>query len=141
MDPMSPDANYTLSTLPRDECLQLLASQELGRLAVVDDGQPLIFPVNFALDGDLVVFRADPGTKLAAASLGLVAFEVDAVDAAAHTGWSVLVTGVGQEMTDAMDHLSERLLSISLSPWAPGDKAHWMRIKPIDITGRRLGPE
>lgn len=83
---MSPDAEPSLHTLPREECLRLLATQEFGRLAVVDDGQPLVFPVNYAVDGDVVVFRADPGTKLAAASLGLVAFEVDDVDVSTRSG-------------------------------------------------------
>jgi nitroimidazol reductase NimA-like FMN-containing flavoprotein (pyridoxamine 5'-phosphate oxidase superfamily) len=53
---------------------------------VVEDGQPPIFPVNFAVDGDTVVFRADPGTKLAPASSGRVAFEVDQVSVAERIG-------------------------------------------------------
>lgn len=138
---MSPDEKPSLRPLPREECLRLLATQEFGRLAVVEDGQPLVFPVNFAVDGDIVVFRADAGTKLAAASLGLVAFEVDDVDVTTRSGWSVLVLGVGQEITGALDHWSERLRALSLYPWAPGDKSHWMRIKPSRITGRRLGPQ
>ena len=44
-----------LEELDRDECLRLLRSATLGRLAVVIGGQPLVFPVNFTLDGDAVV--------------------------------------------------------------------------------------
>ena len=106
---MSPEETARLRELSREECLRLLATQEFGRLAVVEDGQPLVFPVNFAVDGDIVVFRADPGTKLAAASLGRVAFEVDDVDVTTRSGWSVVVVGVGQEITSALDHWSERL--------------------------------
>lgn len=36
----------SLEVLSEEECLGLLASNEVGRLAVVVDGQPLIFPVN-----------------------------------------------------------------------------------------------
>lgn len=136
---MSADPNVTLRALTRAECLGLLASQQLGRLAVVENGQPLVFPVNYAVDHDVVVFRADPGTKLAAASLGRVAFEVDDIDVTTRSGWSVVILGLGQEITGALDEWSERLRSLALYPWAPGAKSHWMRIKPFQVTGRRLG--
>ena len=57
-----------MRVLTRQECLDLLADQEVGRIAVVLGRRPLIFPVNYVLDGDTIVFRTDPGTKLAAAS-------------------------------------------------------------------------
>jgi uncharacterized protein len=49
--------------LDRDQCLSLLAGDEVGRLAVIVGNTPTIFPVNYALDGDTIVFRTDPGTK------------------------------------------------------------------------------
>jgi nitroimidazol reductase NimA-like FMN-containing flavoprotein (pyridoxamine 5'-phosphate oxidase superfamily) len=77
----------------------------------------MIFPVNYVFDQDLVIFRTDPGTKLDAASEGgLVAFEVDAVDTATQTGWSVVVRGTLGEVTDAA-HL-ERLRALPLYPRA-----------------------
>ena len=54
-----------LRVLDRDQCLRLLAEDEIGRLAVIAGNTPAIFPVNYALDGDTIVFRTDPGTKLA----------------------------------------------------------------------------
>jgi glycerol-3-phosphate dehydrogenase len=54
----------------------------------------VIFPVNYVVDRDLIVFRTDPGSKLdAATERESVAFEVDAVDEATRTGWSVVVGG------------------------------------------------
>jgi nitroimidazol reductase NimA-like FMN-containing flavoprotein (pyridoxamine 5'-phosphate oxidase superfamily) len=53
-----------LRVLDRDQCLRQLADDEIGRLAVIAGNTPAIFPVNYALDGDTIVFRADPGTKL-----------------------------------------------------------------------------
>jgi len=64
--------------LSKSECFALLAQESLGRVAVVDDQGPVIFPVNFALDRHMVVFRTDEGTKLDAAARGSrVAFEID----------------------------------------------------------------
>ena len=87
--------------LTRGECFGLLARQQVGRVAVVDDRGPVVFPVNFVLDRHMVVFRTDEGTKLdAAARCSRVAFEIDGIDAAAHTGWSVVVRGEAVEVTD-----------------------------------------
>ena len=124
--------------LDRDECLTLLASQEIGRLGVVDGDQPLIFPVNFYLEGDTVVFRTDPGTKLSTAPLKRVAFEVDHVDPATRKGWSVLVQGVAQEITEAIDPRSERERELPVEPWAAGPRSHWVRILSRSVSGRRV---
>jgi nitroimidazol reductase NimA-like FMN-containing flavoprotein (pyridoxamine 5'-phosphate oxidase superfamily) len=127
-----------LGELSREECLGLLASREVGRVAVVVAGQPIIFPVNYALDGDLVVFRTDPGTKLDHGSFDHVAFEIDEIDPSRKEGWSVVVAGMGREITDALDAASEREQLLPLKPWASGPKEHWIRIISPEITGRRL---
>ncbi len=105
--------------LAEDECRRLLAERHLGRLAVPDFGGPVIFPVNYVLDQDAPVFRTDPGSKLdAATERESVAFEVDAVEEATRTGWSVVVRGILAEVTDPDD--LERLRALPLYPWAPG---------------------
>lgn len=124
--------------LSRQECLALLAQGGIGRLAAVADSRPFVFPVNYVLDGDTVVFRTSPGTKLAGAGFGRVAFEIDGIDGEERTGWSVIVQGVGTEITDARDMSSERLRQLELQPWVPGEKAHWVSIQAESITGRRL---
>ena len=92
------DDRTGLERLEREDCLRLLASQRVGRVAVVSVGQPLIFPVNYALDGDTVVFRTAAGTKFDAAVRGAPAsFEIDSFDALYHTGWSVVVSGRAEE--------------------------------------------
>jgi nitroimidazol reductase NimA-like FMN-containing flavoprotein (pyridoxamine 5'-phosphate oxidase superfamily) len=117
------------------ECLDVLGRNDLGRLAVVlDDGQPDLFPVNYVLDGDRVVFRSLPGTKLDHAALSKVAFEVD--ERSPTGAVSVVVKGVGREITDAIDPDSERQREIELISPIEGD--HWVRIVPAQITGRRL---
>jgi nitroimidazol reductase NimA-like FMN-containing flavoprotein (pyridoxamine 5'-phosphate oxidase superfamily) len=132
------DVPLSMDMLSRDECLALLADHQLGRLAVVIDDQPVIFPVNYALEGDAIGVRTDPGLKFDAALLSKVAFEVDGVDAESHEGWSVVVLGSGREITDAIDAASVRMREAPLVPWAPGDKAQWIKIFSETITGRRL---
>jgi hypothetical protein len=85
-----------------------------------------------------VVFRTSPGTKLAGAALGHVAFEIDGVDETTQTGWSVIVQGVGTEITSSLDEHSERLRALEVQPWVPGTHAHWVGIVAQSITGRRL---
>jgi nitroimidazol reductase NimA-like FMN-containing flavoprotein (pyridoxamine 5'-phosphate oxidase superfamily) len=128
--------------LSREQCLDLLEDNYIGRLAVVVGGRPEIFPINYVLDGDAVVFRTNSGTKLAGTTQSEVAFEVDLTDAGTQTGWSVVVHGIAQEVTDAdRPDLHERLHGLPLGVWAPGDRPHLMRIAPREITGRRVGPK
>ena len=123
--------------LTKSECFALLAREHLGRVAVVDDRGPVVFPVNFILDRHMVVFRTGDGTKLDAACRGSqVAFEIDGADAAAHTGWSVLVRGEAIEVTGPAE--LARLRRLRLDPWAPGAKTHYVRILPAVLTGRRI---
>ena len=126
-----------MEELDEDECRKLLAERHLGRLAIPDFGGPVIFPVNYVFDQDLVIFRTDPGSKLdAATERESVAFEVDATDEATRTGWSVVIRGTLADITDP-DHL-ERLRGLPLYPWAPGDKSRYVRVRPRSVTGRRI---
>jgi uncharacterized protein len=125
--------------LTKAECFELLAGQHLGRVAVVDDRGPVVFPVNFVLDRHTVVFRTEPGTKLDAAGLrGRVCFEADGTDAAARTGWSVIVRGEITEVTDGAE--LARLRELPLRVWAPGARDRYVRILPAVLTGRRIAP-
>ena len=128
-----------LDDLDPTECWRLLATQPVGRLAVVVGHYPLVFPVNYVFDADAIVFRTAPGTKLSGAAMGRVAFEVDSVDETTQTGWSVIVEGVGNEITSALDHHSEQLRQLEVEPWVPGQRARWLEILHERITGRRLG--
>jgi uncharacterized protein len=123
--------------LTKSECFELLSREHLGRVAVVDDRGPIVFPVNFVLDRHMVVFRTDEGTKLdAACRSSRVAFEIDGTDTAAHTGWSVVVRGEAVEVTDPAELV--RLRKRRLLPWAPGAKSRYVRILPAVLTGRRI---
>jgi len=128
-----------LRNLSRDECLRLLAGDEIGRLAVVSGGTALILPVNYALDGEAVVLRTDPGTKLTEGPRARASFEIDEFDRATRTGWSVVVTGRLTEVTMYDPPVFARTRALPVDPWADGAKDHWLRLVPDRITGRRLG--
>jgi len=127
-----------IDTLGRDECLRLLATAAVGRVGLLVDGRPEILPVNYALDGDVVVFRTAEGTVLNQAALSAVAFEVDSFDESMHSGWSVMIHGVAQDIGTAIDPTSERLRRLTLVTWAPGTRPRWFRVLPERITGRRI---
>jgi nitroimidazol reductase NimA-like FMN-containing flavoprotein (pyridoxamine 5'-phosphate oxidase superfamily) len=123
--------------LTKSECFELLAEEHLGRVAVVDDRGPAVFPVNFVLDDHTVVFRTARGTKLHSPSLGSqVCFEVDGTDEAALSGWSVMVRGEAVEVTDRAE--LARLRGLPLQAWAPGVRNRYVRILPTALTGRRI---
>lgn len=127
-----------LEMLGRDECVALLGRSSLGRIAVVLGGRPFIFPVNFALDGEAIVFRSDAGTKLYGARNGPIAFECDGIDVVYHTGWSVVATGDAEEIRNEAE--LDRLARLPLGPWCPGAKSTWLRLRPRGLTGRRIPP-
>ena len=126
-----------IEELTRSECFGLLAAGNLGRVAVVDDRGPVVFPVNFVLDRHTVVFRTEPGTKLHAARQGSrVCFEADGFDTAGRTGWSVIVRGEITEVTDPGE--LARLRALPLQVQAPGARDRYVRILPAVLTGRRI---
>jgi len=126
-----------LEQLSLRECWQLLDEAEIGRVAVLVDGAPEIFPVNHAVDDQTIVFRTAAGSKLRGlAQSPSVCFEVDGVSSISHTGWSVLVKGKATELRTAEETSGARRLPLEY--WAQGEKDHWIRIRPLQVTGRRI---
>jgi len=128
-----------LIQLDEDECWDFLAKHFLGRVALVHMDDPMVFPVNYALDDRTVVFRTAPGTKLAMTGAHRpAAFEVDEANETFETGASVMVHGVLGEVTDRDE--CERLARLPLRQWAPGARDHFIRIDPRWVSGRRIAP-
>jgi uncharacterized protein len=123
--------------LSQGECFRLMASVPVGRIIYTRQAMPAVELVNFALDHDDIIIRTDRSGKLAAATRGaVVAFEVDRLDPADHTGWSVTVIGQSREVTDAEE--ISRLEQMGLRSWVPGDHEHFIRISPGILTGQQL---
>jgi nitroimidazol reductase NimA-like FMN-containing flavoprotein (pyridoxamine 5'-phosphate oxidase superfamily) len=132
-----------LEKIDEEECLELLASQSLGRLAVVHNGQPLVLPATYFLDERTVACRTVLDVMRDAAILGRVAFEVDSVHPELQEGWTVSVIGVGQHITDALDSRSQHLMSRARQlPWVTDGNESWVEIVSPVFGGlrRRLPP-
>lgn len=85
------------------------------------------------------MFRTGPGTKLDAVRRTSACFEIDGHDSAARSGWSVVVRGRLEEVTEHDHEALERLADLA-HPWADGDRSHVVRLVPSSIQGRRIRP-
>jgi nitroimidazol reductase NimA-like FMN-containing flavoprotein (pyridoxamine 5'-phosphate oxidase superfamily) len=131
------DGRTGIEVIDREDCLELLRTDDTGRIAVVDAGHPVIFPVNYAMAGELIVFRTAEGTKLDATLRGgPVSFEIDRTDRHTRTGWSVIVTGWAHVVT-APARIGE-LEKLGLQPWSSHQKDNWVEVRPERISGRRI---
>ena len=98
-------------------------------------GEPVVFPLNYAVDGDAIVFRTQVGTKLTGITRSLATFEVDDIDASGQ-GWTVAFEGLAQEVLDAdPEPLRARMAQIELDTWPGGDRPHVVRIMPYRVHG------
>ena len=131
------DQRTGLELLSHDQCIQLLRQTRLGRLAVVVDGLPTIWPVSYYVrDENCIVFRSDAGSKLAALAATVpVAFEIDGEEEN-YGGWSVVVKGTAKEVREPRE--LAQLRQLPLRSWAQGVKDHWVRISPREVSGRRI---
>ncbi len=125
------------TVLPEPECKRLLAvaakDDPIGRLGVSRDGAPLVVPVNFTLEDGQVLTRVSRGTLSRAAAGQLVAFEVDKVDGASGTAWSVLVRGLATLIESPTQ--AQLAMTPSFVP-KPGEMV--LVVRPDIVTGRRF---
>lgn len=134
------DGGGRLIELDRARSLALLAGQEVGRLAVVDGRLPRIFPVNYVLIGEDIVFRTGRGIVFRNGPDAPVSFEVDGLDRSTRSGWSVVVAG-WLETIAPDDPLVVQADHLALQPWASGSRPHWMRVVVGEISGRHVTPD
>lgn len=132
----SPSESHTEVLAPAD-CWKYLRSSYVGRLAVVNGAVPEIFPLNFMIVGEAVVFRTAPGTKLRALLTGAaVAFEADGMNAYATEVWSVVVKGVPVPFDGDLATLQDA--GPDREPWQAGLKEHLIQVVPAEVSGRRF---
>ncbi len=136
------NAESTMSMAPND-CWEHLRRTTIGRLAVVAEGAPDIFPVNYAVEHSSVVLRTGDGTKVDSISANpKVAFEIDGIDAeatagtASATAWSVVLRGEAKEITRP-EELRDTV-DLEVFPLQSGTKNHFIRIVAEAVTGRRF---
>lgn len=137
----SPDdqiAQGSIVELPEDECLALLGTTTVGRIAFVDDEGQQLVPVNFVMIDGVIYFRTLPDGFLSTLAKGHadVAFGVDHSDVF-RNGWNVTVRGTSRGVEDhAM--LDNVLANSRLRPWAGGVRPLVVEITPTSIAGRRV---
>jgi nitroimidazol reductase NimA-like FMN-containing flavoprotein (pyridoxamine 5'-phosphate oxidase superfamily) len=133
---MSSDEPQPAIELSAPESWALLRQSAVGRLAVIVDDRPEIFPVNYLVDHGTVVLRTALGTKFTGAVGHWIAFEADGYDPETGSAWSVVIKGEAQEVNRLYDVLEA--IELPLVPWHSTPKAHFVRIEPHTITGRRF---
>lgn len=126
----------SLDVLAESECRELLAGTHVGRLSFWD-GRVEVLPVCFLVREDAVVFRTGSASRLAGLPVGAeVVLEVDDVEPALRTGWSVTVRGALEVVADdALGDLPDRLVA-----WAPGERDCFRQIPLAAVSGRRIVP-
>jgi nitroimidazol reductase NimA-like FMN-containing flavoprotein (pyridoxamine 5'-phosphate oxidase superfamily) len=127
-----------LFTLTRDECMYLLRTVPVGRVALTMDALPVVLPVHFSLLDDDVVFQTVEGTRFHAASSGAVlAFEADGYASDGASGWSVLIQGRSQLITDGSE--LDQIHWTFVNRWASeGNAERAVRIRSCLVSGRRF---
>jgi hypothetical protein len=126
-----------VEVLDEAECLALLATAPVGRIAFTEGALPAVQPVAFALGEGEVFIPTHLGSKVAVASRGaVVAFEVDDFDTGARTGWNVTVVGASRVIIDA-DEVG-RLDEFGVQPWAPAEAHCYIGIQTRLVRGRRI---
>ena len=134
-----------LEVLDEAECLRLIAPGGIGRIAFTGRYGLTVLPVNYRLHDGAIMFRTaqdsptgeDLRTGIEHAEYQ-VAFEIDEVDLAARSGWSVLIHGPAHHLSSAAERAA--VLASGVEPWPGGPREHAISITPTRITGRRLRP-
>lgn len=124
-----------IGLLSLEECERLLAEHYVGRIALIIDGRPQIYPMNYRYAPGVLVLRTRPGTKLAGLANGTpVAFEIDGLDEEYRSGWSVVVHGEADIVP--AEAVAEEVRHRPLRPWARGQRDLWVKISPASVSGR-----
>lgn len=127
--------NEAITELTEGESWALLRGAPIGRLATTIGDDIEVFPVNYVLDGESLVFRTSQGSKLFELTVNSrVAFEVDSYGA--EGGWSVVVHGEARVLSDGEE--LARAERLPLRPWIPTVKTTYVRIAPHLVSGRRF---
>ena len=125
-----------LAFLDNDKAWDLLAGERLGRLAVLStNGGIDIYPINYVVDGETLVFRTAEGTKLSSVQANAeVTFEIDAWNE--EDGISVVAKGHANAVTDEEE--IAQIETLGLKPWVPTFKTFFVRIYIKEIQARRF---
>ena len=128
-----------LRELSYAECRALLVRQQAGRIAVSTPDGPHIIPLNYSVVDESIVFRTTPFSVLATYGRNAkLAFEVDHFRDEQQLGWSVVVRGRADVVTDPQELAHIRQICPPF-PWAEGSRNLHFRLPFQELTGRTVG--
>lgn len=117
-----------------EECWEFLRAHEFGRLAFHLVNEVHIAPINYAVDGETLLFRTAEGSKLLGIEMNAdVAFEVDEYDE--QQAASVILRGRARHLEEDEEHRAE---NVPLRPWVDTHKYNVVEIAPTEMSGRRF---
>jgi nitroimidazol reductase NimA-like FMN-containing flavoprotein (pyridoxamine 5'-phosphate oxidase superfamily) len=129
-----------LRELSYAECRGLLVRQQAGRVAVSTPDGPHIIPLNYSVVDESIVFRTTPFSVLATYGRNAkLAFEVDHFRDEQQLGWSVVVRGRADVVTDPEELAHIRQICPPF-PWVEGSRNLHFRLPFQELTGRTVGP-
>lgn len=136
---ISKRGDVRLERLSRYDCWQLVSAQAardaIARVVWTGPDGMAIVPMNYTVADGFLWFQTTPTSRLALEGCDHeVLVEVDHIDTATHTGWSVVVSGVAKAMSTSDD---PGILG-NLAVWPRGPHEILLRVAPDEITGRRL---
>ena len=127
-----------VEVLGREECLALLSTVSVGRLAGHIEALPLIMPVSFAVSDAGLLLRTSRGSQLDLATRdAVVAFEADDIGPG-DGGWTVAVTGIASEVPDGQAR--NRFPELAPDRWGGTAGDRWVRVSLELVSGRRIVP-
>lgn len=125
--------------LSTDECWALIAGQTTGRIGFLHEGQVTIWPLNCIVYDRGVYFRTAEDGVIARSGLERAAFQLDHIESVARSGWTILVNGRVERVTDP-GLLTTLWGRPTDEPWAPGQRNVFFGITGDRISGRRVHP-
>jgi nitroimidazol reductase NimA-like FMN-containing flavoprotein (pyridoxamine 5'-phosphate oxidase superfamily) len=129
-------------SLDERECLRLVAPGGVGRIAFNGEFDLTVLPVNYRLVDGAILFRTGQDSMTDDLRTGIahaeykVAFEVDYFDEISREGWSVLIQGPAHHLDSEAEQTAAQAADVS--PWSGGEMDHFIQVKPLRITGRRI---
>jgi nitroimidazol reductase NimA-like FMN-containing flavoprotein (pyridoxamine 5'-phosphate oxidase superfamily) len=142
-EPQGSPADPVVEELAEAECLNLVAGQDVGRIAFNGRFGLTVLPVNYRLHEGNIVFRTGHDSPMDEdLRTGLehgeyqVAFEVDQLKPGTREGWSVLIHGPAHHVRSEEERAA--VAGSGVTPWPGGAKEQFIQIVPTRITGRRI---
>lgn len=123
-----------LAEIDAEECWELLGQHTVGRLVWHSQDGLTAIPLNYAVsEGTVRLHTTAHSAVVRECDDSPVAFEVDDLDRAQHTGWSVLLRGLASVSFPRADSDGDS------TTWASGRRPAVVTLDVTHVSGRRIG--